>query len=64
MTVEEMKIKYTPKPVIKEELGGGFFYRCPWISCNSIVRSEDNYCRVCGQRLEFPFSDYENKVAY
>ena len=61
MTIEEMKIKYTPKNVVTEELGGGYFYRCPWISCNTIVKSEDNYCRNCGQKLSFPFSDYNTK---
>lgn len=61
MTVEEMKIRFTPKMVVKEELGGDFFYRCPWITCNKVVRSDMNYCPNCGQRLEFEYSDYERK---
>lgn len=59
MTNEEMKIRYTPKMAIKEELGGGYFYRCPWISCDTIVKSDTNYCPMCGQRIIFEYSDYE-----
>ena len=59
MTTEEMKIRYTPKMVIREELGGDYYYRCCWISCNKIVRSDMKFCPECGQRLLFPLSDYE-----
>lgn len=58
MTTEEMKIRYTPKKVVKEELGGDFYFRCPWITCNKIVRTDMNYCPNCGQLLSFPSSDY------
>lgn len=58
MTIEEMKIRYTPKKVVKEELGGDIYYRCPWVSCNKIVRSDMNFCPQCGQFLLFPNSDY------
>lgn len=59
MTVEEMKIRYTPKMAIREELGGDFYYRCCWITCNKIVRSDWKFCPACGQSLLFPSSDYE-----
>lgn len=59
MTTEEMKVRYTPKMAVREELGGDYYYRCPWIACNKIVRSDMNYCCGCGQRLMFPLSDYE-----
>jgi hypothetical protein len=42
-----------PIPVIKEELGGGYYYRCPVISCSKIVKSEWDYCPYCSQRLDF-----------
>lgn len=58
MTDEEMKIRFYPKKVVKEELGGDIYYRCPWIACNKIVRSDMNYCPNCGQHLEFPYGDY------
>ena len=58
MTDEEMRIRFKPKMVVKEELGGDFYYRCPWISCNKIVESNMNYCSNCGQKLEFPYGDY------
>ena len=47
-----------PKKVIREELGGDYYYRCPWIVCNEIVKSGQNYCSNCGQRLKF--DDYED----
>ena len=61
MTVEEMKIRNTPKKVIEEELGGGYFFRCPWLSCNEIVKSTWRFCPLCGQRITFPNSDYEEE---
>lgn len=58
MTIEEMKIRYIPKQAIREELGGGYYYRCPWQDCNKIVRSDINYCPSCGQRLQFAVDNY------
>ena len=43
-----------PKLVQTIELGGDYYYRCPWLSCNAEVTHYDCYCRKCGQRLEFP----------
>ena len=62
MTNEEMRVRYTPKKAIREELGGGFYYRCCWIKCNTIVRSDMNYCPMCGQRLFFDYSDYDDTL--
>lgn len=47
-----------PVKAIREELGGGYYYRCPWLTCNKIVRSEYDYCPYCGTKLIFPNSDY------
>ena len=55
---DEIYERLRPKKAIKEELGGGYFYRCPWIMCNKIVRSDDRYCSNCGQRLVFDTDDY------
>lgn len=60
MTVEEMKERLTPKMVVKEELGGDYYYRCGWLSCNMIVRSDWVACPYCGAILQFPLSDYED----
>lgn len=59
MTIEEMKLRYTPKMAIKEELGGGYYYRCCWVNCDTIVKSEWRFCPYCGQLLKFPNDDYE-----
>lgn len=42
-----------PREAIREELGGGYYYRCPWLACNKIVRSEWDYCPYCGVKLLF-----------
>ena len=57
MTIEEMKIRNTPKLAIKEELGGGYYYRCPWISCNKVVSSDWLFCPFCGQKIVFDKDD-------
>lgn len=41
------------KTVIREELGGDYFYRCPWLKCNKIARREWVACPYCGQMLFF-----------
>lgn len=40
-----------PKMAIKQELGGGFYYKCPWIACNTDLKRYWNYCPNCGQRI-------------
>ena len=42
-----------PRTVVREELGGDFYYRCPWIVCNTTVHSTWKYCPMCGQKLDF-----------
>lgn len=44
-----------PKEVVKEELGGDFYYRCPWLSCNEIVKRGWVACPHCGTKLKFPY---------
>ena len=42
-----------PKPPRKYELGGDYYYRCYWASCNELVSKWDNYCRHCGQKIDW-----------
>lgn len=42
---------------IRRELGGGYYYQCPWIMCNNTVHRWDRYCSQCGQRLRFEKED-------
>lgn len=37
------------------ELGGGIYYRCPWMMCNEDVNRFMNFCPGCGQRLDWRF---------
>lgn len=46
-----------PRKPIKHELGGGYYYTCPWIMCNNTVHRFDRYCSQCGQRLRFEKDD-------
>lgn len=46
-----------PKKVKKHELGGGYYYTCPWIMCNNTVHRYDRYCSQCGQKLRFEKDD-------
>lgn len=53
-----------PMPVIKEELGGDFYFRCGWLSCNKIVKSEWNWCPYCGYKLDFDVEDTQIKYVF
>ena len=59
---DEIYQRLKPKEVIKEELGGDYYYRCPWLNCDKIVRSDFKYCPMCGQLLKFPKDDYEEGI--
>lgn len=36
---------------VKEELGGDYYYKCKWITCNNTVNRWDKFCSQCGQRI-------------
>lgn len=55
MTGEELR--NTPQKAIREELGGGYYYRCPWLSCDKVLRSDWLYCPYCGTRVYFDTDD-------
>ena len=46
-----------PRKPIKHELGGGYYYTCPWIMCNNTVHPWNRYCSQCGQRLRWSKDD-------
>lgn len=46
-----------PRKPIKHELGGGYYYTCPWMKCSNTVHRFDRYCSQCGQRLRFEKDD-------
>ena len=35
------------------ELGGGLYYRCHWLKCNSDISRFMNYCPACGQKIDW-----------
>lgn len=56
----EMEQRNIPMKPIREELGGDYYYRCPYILCNKVIRSDYHFCPNCGQVLDFPKDDYED----
>lgn len=61
MSNEEIMLRLQPKQAIREELGGDYYWRCPWIVCNKVVRSDQNYCSNCGQKLLFNEDEYTRR---
>lgn len=51
-----------PREPIKHELGGGYYYTCPWYSCGNTVHRWDKYCSRCGQKLLFEIEDEDREV--
>lgn len=45
---------HKPNEVVREELGGDYYYRCGWLLCNKIVKADYDYCPYCGTKLIFP----------
>lgn len=45
--------RLAPKLVKREELGGDFYYRCPWIVCDKILKRDWDFCPYCGQKLVY-----------
>ena len=58
MSNEEILLRLQPKQAIREELGGDYYWRCPWLACNKIIRSEWFYCPACGQAVFFEKDSY------
>ena len=42
-----------PLPPIRHDLGGGYYYKCHWMVCNTDVNRFMNFCPGCGQRLRW-----------
>lgn len=42
-----------PMPPIKHELGGSYYWTCPWYACGNTVTRWKNYCDQCGQRIDW-----------
>lgn len=49
----EAMAKQEPKEPRRIELGGGYYYKCYWLSCDNDISTMDNYCSRCGQRIKW-----------
>lgn len=45
--------KQEPLSPITVSLGGGYYYRCHWLSCGETVNKYMDYCPKCGQKIEW-----------
>lgn len=52
-------IRNTPIPAIKEELGGDYYYKCPYKDCGKMIKSEWVACPYCGALIMWE-SDYSD----
>ena len=50
--IQDLLDKYEAKPMKKYFYKSieGFDYICP--TCENIIQGKDNYCKVCGQRID------------
>ena len=51
--ITELLIRDEPKEPERVELGGGYYYRCAWLSCRETVNRFMNFCPKCGQRINW-----------
>ena len=49
----EAMLKQEPKSPQRCELGGGIYYKCHWLKCNTDVNRFMNYCPGCGQCIDW-----------
>ena len=49
--IEELKVRDKGLKPIKMELGGDFYYKCHWLTCDSSLKRYMNYCYNCGQKI-------------
>ena len=47
--------KQEPLPPITTPLGGGYYYKCHWLTCGETVNKFMDYCPKCGQRIQWEY---------
>lgn len=50
--IELMERDY-PRPPQRIELGGSYYYKCHWYSCNRDINKWMDFCPGCGQRIQW-----------
>lgn len=48
-------------PPVAHELGGGIYYKCHWLKCNTDVNRLMDYCPGCGQKIDW---GVKNEIIY
>ena len=49
--ITELLIRDEPKEPQRISLGGGYYYKCAWLSCGEDINKWMNFCPKCGQRI-------------
>lgn len=47
----EAMARQEPKEPRRIELGGGYYYKCYWLSCDCDLQRWMDYCPKCGYRV-------------
>ena len=47
--------KQEPKEPRRIELGGGYYYKCFWMSCDADLNQFMRYCPLCGQKIDWSY---------
>lgn len=61
---KRLKLKEQPLPARRIELGGDYYFKCYWITCDADVNRFNNYCSNCGQHLSFEVQAKEKASAF
>lgn len=51
-----------PQKPIRVELGGGYYYKCHWIKCDTTLYKWYRYCPGCGNKIlwdDYYVDDFE-----
>lgn len=50
--IEALRLQEPLEPT-RYELGGGLYYKCHWLKCNTDINRFMNYCPGCGQKIDW-----------
>lgn len=51
--IMDLMTRDDPKYPRRIELGGGYYFRCGWLKCNTDINRDMNFCPKCGQRINW-----------
>lgn len=55
--IVEAMAKQEPHTPRRIELGGGYYYKCHWLSCDETINKFMNYCPKCGFKIDWSMNN-------